>query len=460
MPNDRGIVAEGGLVRALGVRGLTATAFNVMIGTGIFVLPSIVAADLGARAPLAYVVCALAMGSIVLCFAEAGSRVSLTGGPYAYVEVALGPFVGFLGGVLLWLVGVFATAAVASALVGSAAVFWPRIAAPVPRGVLLVGLFSALAVVNVLGVRQGARVIEAVTVAKLLPLVGLVVVGAFAGRAMGSGGAGSFTGSEPLGRSAVVLLFAFAGVESALVPSGEIRDPARTVPRALAIVMVAVTGLYIAVQLVAQRILGVDGLAAAREAPLAAAATRVAGTVGGGVVAAGAVISMLGHVSGMVLAMPRALYAFGRDGRLPVVSRALGAIHPRYRTPYVAIVVHAAIVCALAMSSAFAPLAILANVSVLVLYFLCCVAVVVLRRRDVRDGGQPFRSPGGPVVPLVALAMIVWLLAHASVRELTTVGAVLVVAALLFGSTWRRLRAPIAPAAGTRAEGRGRSTPI
>ncbi|HEX6536789.1 MAG TPA: APC family permease [Gemmatimonadaceae bacterium] len=421
--------AERGLVRALGVRALAATTFNVMIGSGIFVLPAIVAGMMGAAAPVAYLACALAMGLIVLCFAEAGSRVSLTGGPYAYVGVALGPFVGFLAGVLLWLLSLFATAAVASALAGAAAVFWAPLAHGTPRALFLAAVFAALGWVNVRGVRQGRRVVELVTVAKLLPLLFLVAAGFLVAPAASPPPA---TTPDVLGRTMVVLIFAFAGVESALVPSGEVRDPARTVPRALGIAMIVVTVLYVAIQLVAQRALGSVALAGAGAAGLSEAARRIAGPVGGTIVAAGAVISMLGHVSGMTLATPRALYALGRDGFVPFWSRELGSVHPRWHTPWIAIIVHVAIAAALAISASFEPLAILANVSVLALYLLCCIAVLELRRRDVRAGGTPFRVPGGAVVPVAAIAVIVWILAHATAREFAVVGAVLAVAALLY----------------------------
>src|SRR5918912_1181768 len=118
---------------------------------------------MGSRAPLAYLVCALAMGLVVLCFAEAGSRVSLTGGPYAYVEVAFGPFAGFLSGVLLWTLSSFAAAAVSSAFAGALAAFWAPLAQPVPRAILLATVFAALAAVNVRGVQAGMRLVEVVT---------------------------------------------------------------------------------------------------------------------------------------------------------------------------------------------------------------------------------------------------------------------------------------------------------
>ena len=418
--------AERQLVRALGVRALAATTFNVIVGGGIFGLPSEVAQGLGPAAPLAYVVCAVAMGLIVLCFAEAGSRVSLSGGPYAYVEVALGGFVGFLSGVLLWLVISFATAAVASVFVASLAAFFPALGEDVGRAVLLATLFTILAVINVRGVRQGTRLIEIVTIAKLFPLVALVVVGAFY-----VDPAQLEWGRTPaiadIGRTSIVLFFAFAGIESALVPSGEVMDPARTVPRALFIALIGVTVLYIAVQLVAQGILG--PALATESAPLSAAASRIALPFGV-LLGVGAAISTFGHQSGMMLATPRVLFAFGRDGVLP---SAFARVHPRFRTPHVAIVTQALICAALAITSSFGRLAVLATVSTLTLYLVCCIAAWVLRRRDVRvDGAVPFKIPGGALVPVLAVIVIAWLLSSATVREFLIVSAVLVAAALLY----------------------------
>src|SRR5919199_6742654 len=181
MANDvRRRAGEGALIRALGVRALSANTINVLIGGGIFVVPALAAAEMGSKAPLAYLVCALAMGLVVLCFAEAGSRVSLTGGPYAYVEVAFGPFVGFLAGAMLWLGGCFAPAAVASLLVGAVdGLTGGHLAGGVPRAAVLVALFALFAWINVRGIRQGTRLVAVATVAKLLPLLLLVGAGAF-----------------------------------------------------------------------------------------------------------------------------------------------------------------------------------------------------------------------------------------------------------------------------------------
>lgn len=430
---------EPSLVRAIGVSGLAATTFNIMIGGGIFVLPAIAAGALGARAPIAYVICAFAMSLVLICFAESGSRVSLTGGPYAYVTLALGPFAGFLSGVLLWVVAVFAASAVLSALAGSAAVIWPVLAQPVPRALLIVAVLTMIATVNVRGVHGGTRLVELLAVVKLLPLLLFVIAGALVTRAVSAPDTASAGGG--LGGTVLVLIFAFAGSESALVPSGEVRDPARTVPRGLALAMITVMLLYIGVQLVAQRVLGVDALAAAKAAPLSAAAARIAGKLGAGIIALAAVISMFGNVSGMTLATPRALYALGRDGFLPFVSTRLARVHDTYRTPYVAIIVQSTILGILAVSSGFVALAVLANVSVLTLYLVCCVATIELRRRDVRQAGTPFRMPGGAIVPYVAIAVLAWMLWHAKLRDVLVVLALIAAAALMFVSTATSRRA-------------------
>ncbi len=434
--------SEGKLVRALGIWGLAAGIVNVTVGGGIFRLPSSVAGSLGTTAPVAYLVCALAMGLIVLCFAEAGSRVAMTGGPYAYVETAFGPFVGFLSGVLLWLLGTMAVAAVSTVFADAVVSLAPALDGPLPRAAVLAGTFALLSTVNIRGVRQGASLNNLLTVAKLLPLLLLVGVGAF----FVSPDRLAWTTppqTEAVARTSILLIFAFAGIESALVPSGEVRDPARTVPRAIFLAMGGITVLYLALHLVTQGVLGAE-LADSRT-PLADAAARVFGPWGRTLLLVGAAVSMFGYVSGMTLAVPRALFALARDGFLP---RRLAAVHPRFHTPYVAIVVQSVVVCLLAVTSGFEMLAILANVSNLLLYAACCAAAWELRRRNVREGGVPFRVPAAGVVSVAALGVIGWLLTSVTGQEWAIVGGVLAVAAVAFVATrGSRARSGVEPVA-------------
>src|SRR5262245_3358183 len=367
--------AEHSLVRALGVWGLAASIVNLTVGGGIFRLPAEAARTLGATAPIAYIVCAVAMGLIVLCFAEAGSRVARTGGLYAYVEVAFGPFVGFLTGLLLWAGISVATAAVSSFFADALGALIPSIATGVARNVVLSLILALLAILNITGIRGASRFVSVVTVAKLLPLLLLVVLGAVAIK-----GANLAWTSAPaagdVARASMVVIFAFLGVESALVPSGEVRDPSRTVPRAIFIAMIGVTVLYLAVQIVAQGILGAS--LAAQKTPLAEAAGVVMGQPGRLLILIGSTVSMFGYLSGMILSAPRMLFAFARDGFFP---SPLARVHDRYRTPYIAIAMQTVLVIGLAVSGSFEKLAILAIGTILLVYAACCIAVLVLRRR-------------------------------------------------------------------------------
>jgi APA family basic amino acid/polyamine antiporter len=419
--------AESSLARSIGTVALAASIVNITIGGGIFRLPADMAATLGATAPVAYLLCAVAMGLIVLCLAEAGSRVSLTGGPYAYVEVAFGPFVGFLSGFLLWMVLTFAMAAVATVLAAGIGALVPALSSRAASVIVLIVIYAAFATINVLGVGRSARLNTVLTAAKILPLVLLVVGGIFAINPNHLAVVDA-PDAATLARSSILLIFAFAGIEAALVPSGEVKDPARTVPRAIFLAMATVTLLYALLQFVAQGVLG-PALATSKAAPLADAAGIALGGWARQLLLVGAVISMLGHAGAMTLATPRTLFAFARDGFLPA---ALARTHAVYRSPVAAILVQCAIVLALAISSTFERLAILANISTLVLYATCCLATWELRRRDIRAGGTPFRVPAPGLVIVLACLVIGWLLLSVTAAEWTAFGVSLVVAAAVF----------------------------
>ena len=433
---------ERDLVRAIGTWGLAASIVNVTVGGGIFRLPASpqVTGLLGAAAPLAYVVCAIVMGLIVLCIAEAGSRVSLTGGPYAYVEATFGRFVGFVIGVLLWLIGCTAVPAVAGVFADTVARVAPVVGTSAGRAIFLAAMFAAVALINVRGVRQGTRLNAVLTVAKLAPLLLLLVVGIFAIHGKNLRWSSGAPPAGSVARASVFLIFAFAGVESALVPSGEIREPARTVPRAVFLAMALITLLYIGLQVVAQGVLGASLVGDAT--PLATAAGRVFGPWGIALLSGGFAISAFGYLSGMTLAVPRALFAFGRDGILP---RRLAAVHPRFHTPWVAIVVQSALAWLLAVTSGFEGLAIIANVSAALVYLGCAAAAWKLRRSSVRQDGMSFTMPGGALAPVLATLAILFLLSSVTLKEWGVLAAVIIVASALYFIASRSDGARVSP---------------
>jgi len=429
--------SDEGLVRVIGVRALALACINMIVGASIFVLPASIAGQLGAAAIISYGVCAVILLLVGLCFAEAGSRVSASGGTYAYIERAFGPFVGFLASTFLWFAsGVLASASVSNAFVGTLAAAVPALGQGVPRALVLALLYGGLAALQVRGVRGGMRFVEGVTAAKLVPLLLFLFIGALHLQPANVVWTGTPSLDE-IGRSVLLLFFAFQGIENALTSSGEIVQPSRTVPRAILLAILGTTILYGGIQLVTQGILGPE-LPAHDKAPLADAAGIAIGGWARALLLAGAAVSMFGWVGGDLLAQPRALFALGRDGLLPA---PLARVHPRYRTPHVAILVYATLGFGFAVTGSFRTLALIASGGALMLYLLACLAAIRLRRLGVRADGAPLDMPGGTAVALLASVAIIWVLSSLSRAEFAALAVTVVVASAIYA--WARWRAAV-----------------
>src|SRR6184192_480986 len=415
------------LVRGIGVPALTANIVSSTIGAGIFVIPATVAKGLGSAAPFAFLCCAIAMVLFVTCFAIAGSRVSLTGGLYAYVEVAFGRYVGFLAGMLYFLTAIGAVAGVVNVLANSVALVVPFLGGPIMRVAVMFAVYASLVLINIRGVRQGAGAVTVITVAKLLPLLLFIGAGIFFIHAPNLAWS-SWPGSKSLGDAVILLIFAFVGIEVALIPSGEVKNPARTVPRSAYLALVVTTVIYILIQLVGQGTLGAD-LANHPDAPLAESAAKFLGNLGRTILLAGATISAFGFVTSDILSSPRMIFAFGRDGALPAF---FAHVHPRYRSPDVAIITYAVLAFSLSVTGTFEQLAVLSNVAVLLMYLLCCAGCWFLVQRDIRTEGQPFNFPGMKIVPVLAIIAIIWILSHATVRVFAVNGILLALASVVY----------------------------
>jgi amino acid transporter len=330
-------------------------------------------------------------------------------------------------------------AAVTTVLADALSGLLPGLSGTAPRAALLVLLFVALTIVNVRGTTLGSRLSGISTIAKLVPLLAFVALGLPHVRAENI----TFSTLPPLGAlggAGLLLMFAFFGMEAALQVSGEVTDASRTVPRAIAIALLGVAVLYISVQMVAQGVLG-SALAAPEtaKAPLAAAAQQFAGAAGARLILVGMIISTFGFLTATMLSTPRTLFALAADGFLP---RSLATVHPEYHTPHVAIAVQAVIVCVVALTGTYVRLALVSDVAILIVYLACCVGAGRLRRLEVRSEGEPFLMPGGGVVPWLAAALIVGLLARATREAWLLTGAVIAVASLAFliRTQWGRRR--------------------
>ena len=423
---------DAGLVRAVGPWALAASIVNVVVGAGIFAAPASLAASIGPYAPLAFLVCAIAVGSIAICFAEGGSRVPTSGGAYGCIETAFGPLAGYVAGSMLWFSDLLACGGIAAALGDVASSLVAPQWQTATRTAVVVLSIGSIAFVNVLGVAHGARLVTLAAIVKLVPLVVFVLVGA----AFVDGANFATTlpsANEDIGRALILALFTFTGMETALCASGEVREPSRTIPRAIAIAMLSLTAIYIGVQVVAQGVLGAS--LATSTAPLADAMARVDPALRL-LMLAGAAISMFGWLGSDILGTPRVLFAFARDGLMPGV---LGRVHPTTRAPHVAILSYATAAAVLALTGTFTELAVLSTLLVTVPYAGGCAAAVALSRRGVALAGEPLGFRWLAVAATIGIGSCVALVVLAARVEIIGLVATIAIAAAIYVVQTRRI---------------------
>lgn len=412
---------QEGLRREIGVLGLAANVVNIVVGAGIFALPALIAIRLGSASLLAYGFCAVLVALVMLCFAEVGSKVTVSGGAYSYIEEAFGRYAGFLTcNVFVFGSAAAADAAVVNALLDTASVPLPVFGEAWARRTTVVLVFGALALVNVRGVRQGMGLVKLCTFGKLTPLLLLALAGWW-GVSAGNLALGELPSAQSLGAASLLLFFAFQGAETALSVSGEIKHPQRTIPLGLFFSIGTILVLYVTIQLVCQGVLG-SSLGDFPEAPLAETASRVLGPAGATLMLVGAGISMFGNLSGEMLNLPRVIFGAARDGVVPPPE--LAAVHPRFATPHVSILVYMSVVIVYSLVGEFAQLAVLSSAGILLMYLGVVLSVLRLRR-TLPAGAGAFRVPGGPLVPALAALAILWLLSNLTRQEMTWTAAFL-----------------------------------
>ena len=425
---------DAGLVRVAGPWGLTASIVNVIIGAGIFAVPGALAVSIGPYAPLAFLVCAVAVGSVAICFAEGGTRMPGSGGAYGYIAEAFGPLAGYVTGTLLWFGDVLACGGVAAALADVGASLLPQPFRQPARPAIVCSVIGCIALVNMGGVKRGLRLVDMATALKLIPLAIFIIAGAGAIH-----GANFLPAVQPnsqgVGRALILALFAFTGMEVSLSASGEVANPARTIPRALALAMLSVMLVYIAIQLIAQGILGTS--LGHSTVPLADAMARVNPLLRL-LMLAGAAMSMFGWLSGDILASPRILFALARDGFLP---RALGRVHKQSHAPRIAILCYAGLAIVLAATGTFAELAVLSTLAIAAVYIGACAAAWRLAHRGVALAGAPLNFRWLRAAAVVGIASMLAMIALASRAEIIGLLAVLGASAIVYVVQTRSARA-------------------
>jgi amino acid transporter len=419
--------AEPSLHRALGHWDLTAIGVNQVIGSGIFLVPAALYANVGGWSPMAVAVVAVASLLIALCFAEVGSRFEGTGGAYLYTRAAFGRFPAFEVGWMLWFTRAASWASVINGLADALSFYWPALAGGAARPALIAIVIGSITAINVAGIRQSAWVVNAFTIAKLLPLLAFIAIGAFFIQPARLA-PGPLPPIEGLATGALLLIFTFGGYEVVPVPAGEAKDPRRAVPFAMVMTIVIVTVVMGLAQIVAQGTL--PDLGGSRT-PLADSAVLFMGAFGGMLMTAGAAVSMTGNNVGQALSGSRNLFALAEQGDLPAF---FGRVHRTFRTPANAIVFTSAVVLVLALTGTFATLAAGSAISRLIVYVGTCASTLALRRPSFQGRVQPaaFTAPLGPLVPGLAILISVAIIAGATQRQLIVGVEALAAGAVLY----------------------------
>jgi basic amino acid/polyamine antiporter, APA family len=423
------------LRRALGRWDLTAIGVNQVIGAAIFLLPAQVAAEIGIWSPAGFVAIGLASLAIALCFAEVGSRFDTTGGPYLFTRTAFGPFVAFEVGWIQWFVRAASQAVALAGTVLALGYYWPALTIGWPRSVFITALAAVMAWVNIRGVREGALVVNLLTVGKLLPLAIFIFFGAFYVHAPDLTTLPPVTISQGA-TAALLLVYVYGGYEVVPVVAGEALDPRRHVPFAMVWTILIVMTAMTLTQVVAQ---GILTNVAGHRTPIADAAAVFLGSGGALLISVGSVVAITGNHAGQVLSGSRMLFALGENGDLPAF---FARVHPRYRTPAIAILFTSVVAVALALSGSFAQIAVVSAVARIVTYTSVSAATLRLRSPAFQGRVNPptFTTPFGPVIPIVAILVGLAVIAGATRAQLVGGLSALAVGALIFIVRTRLLR--------------------
>jgi amino acid transporter len=411
------------ILRGIGRWDLVALMVNITIGSGILGLPAKLFALTGVYSVLALVLCAILVAIVAICFAEVGSRFTHTGGPYLFTRTAFGATPGFIVGWLSWVSRVLTFATICNLLVVYVASMAPALQGPAARVAIISVVVVAICLVNLVGIRQATIVSNGLTTLKVTLLLVFGVIGILTVRAWPAAPA-TLPPAADFSDAMLLGIFAFVGFEAALVAAGETRNPRRDVPFAVALSLLIVLILYAGVQIVC--IAAVPALATST-APFADAAVVLWGPTGEHVITLGAVVIMLGSLNSGFLATSRLPFAFAEQGDMPGV---LARVHPKFRTPHVAILLSAVLVWLATVASSFLSAITLATSTRMVVYIAGCLALITLRRRaDAPAAG--FVAPLGPAVAVLSSVLCFALLANASSRELIQLAIAAVVGALL-----------------------------
>ncbi len=419
-PSGKPSRAPPGLIRAITPFGASLLILNGMMGAGIFALPATVAAKTGMFTPWLFVIVAAMFVTIALTFAELASYFRLSGGPVLYTSTAFGPNAGFVSGWILWLGRVAGIAANMSVLALYMGAVFPAVADGIGRTVMIIVVCAALTAANIVGVREGVRTVAIFTVLKITPIVLLILLGIphFGAEIIFPAALPSLSDT---GSAALLLMYAFVGFETALVPAAETANPKRAIPRALVATMLVTGALYWLISVVFVSVLPPADIAEGGST-LADVGRVLAGPAAALVITFTVVFSIIGNTASAMVGVPRLTYALAEHRWLPAW---FGRIHPKFKTPANSVMFYGAAITIVALPGSFAVLAATGSLARIIVYLMCIAALPRVRKSataDMREGAT--RLPGGYAIPIVAGAICLWACTQATAQSWALVGGV------------------------------------
>ena len=416
------------LQREVNTLGLSANIINIIIGGGIFVLPATIAASLGSASIIAYLFCGFVMLLVMGCFAELGSVFTGAGGSYNYIESSFGTYPGFITALLIVLASFSGDAAVVNAIADILGTFVPVFKEFWMRSLFFIFLFFGFGYINIIGLKKGVGFVKLVTLLKLIPLF-LVILFGFKEIHPSSLQWDTMPSINDIGEMSLILFFAFIGAEKGLSLSGEVKNPQKTIPKAIALSIAAILIIYILIQLISQGVLG-DTLSKYDKNPLAEVANLMFGPIGFTIMTFGAAISMIGSLSSKILSMPRVIFAASKNNVIPI--KKLAEVHKKFATPYISIILYTSLGFLFAIIGGFKELAIISSASTLLIYLGISLATLKLKISKSKDISGGFKVPGGFIVPVISSAIIIWLLSKLSQDKIWMFLGVLLFLSIVF----------------------------
>ena len=410
----------------IGLWSMILLGFNSIVGTGIFLLPNKAMKLMGTASLLVILFDAALAVAVALCFAEAGSMFSKGGGPYLYTKKAFGDFPAFEVGIMTYAVCIIAAATMAVGFSTALSVFWPAAAHGLTKDIIVISVIVVLTIINLIGVNFTKIILNVATIGKLVPLILFIAVGIFFIK--GS----NFTPILPhntyvsgsFGTAALLIFFAFTGFESLALGAEDMENPKKNIPRAIIIVMAIVAAVYMLIQIVSIGMLG-QGLANDLT-PVSTATQRFLGPFGADFISIGILVSIIGINVAQSFYTPRIAKSLADDGLLPKPMAKMS----KRNVPYIGIIVSAIITIPIALSGSFTELAVISSISRFAQYLPTCVAILVLRRK--KDLNATFRIPFGPIIPIVASVVSIWLVLQSSLKNIVWGLGALVIAVPLY----------------------------